>query len=95
MPGNVRSSAGLSLQLPLQSSYVVCTATGGGAAVFSDQGVKTGPEFDPRQLGTGAAGTGHHEEVYEDHGHHVTGTAGVTGAGPFMGNHPPPSVSGT
>lgn len=54
---------------------------GGGAAVFLDQGVKTGPEFDPRQLGTGTAGTGHHEEVYEDHGHHVTGTAGVTGGG--------------
>lgn len=43
--------------------------------------MKTGPEFDSRQLQSGSAGTAHahHEEVYDDHGHHVKGTAGVTG----------------
>lgn len=56
---------------------------GGGAAVYSDQGIKTGTEFEPGQLTTGKehGSSGHQEIVYDDHGRHVQGTAGFTGAG--------------
>eukprot|EP00884_Botryococcus_braunii_P008613 jgi/Botrbrau1/17753/Bobra.0127s0013.2 len=57
---------------------------GGGAAVYSDQGIKSGPQFEAGQLasGEGLGKPGDHEMVYDDHGQHVQGTAGYAGVTP-------------
>lgn len=72
--------------------YWLGCRVGGGAAVYSDQGIKSGPHFEPSQLegGEGRGKPEHHAMVYDDHGHHVQGTAGYAGA---MHERPLPSIA--